>query len=104
MRPQVEYRDSFALHQWRRHHAKHHGAWNDFDHRNASGRDIYSSCLTVAEYNALGTWRRRVHRTAKHPAISRLVLPPLIAATSGRFCRRRRRGGLEHRAVVLARR
>ena len=49
--------------QWRRHHAKHHGAWNDLDRRNASGRDIYSSCLTVAEYNALGTWRRRLHRT-----------------------------------------
>ena len=35
--------------QWRRHHAKHHGAWNDLDRRNARGRDIYSSCLTVAE-------------------------------------------------------
>jgi acyl-lipid omega-6 desaturase (Delta-12 desaturase) len=41
--------------QWRRHHAKHHGVWNDLDRRNARGRDIYSSCLTVAEYNALGT-------------------------------------------------
>ncbi|MFZ0020761.1 MAG: fatty acid desaturase [Acetobacteraceae bacterium] len=30
--------------QWRRHHAKHHGAWNDLDRRNAHGRDIYSSC------------------------------------------------------------
>ena len=49
--------------QWRRHHAKHHGAWNDLDRRNSRGRDIYSSCLTVAEYNALGTWRRRLHRT-----------------------------------------
>ena len=35
--------------QWRRHHAKHHGAWNDLDRRNPRGRDIYSSCLTVAE-------------------------------------------------------
>jgi fatty acid desaturase len=52
--------------QWRRHHAKHHGAWNDLDRRNAHGHDIYSSCLTVAEYNALVTWRRRhpPHRQA----------------------------------------
>ena len=71
--------------QWRRHHAKHHGAWNDLDRRNARGRDIYSSCLTVAEYNALGTWRRRLHRTAKHPAISLLVLPPLIFLVLYRF-------------------
>ena len=71
--------------QWRRHHAKHHGAWNDLDRRNASGRDIYSSCLTVAEYEALGTWRRRLHRTAKHPAISLLVLPPLIFLVLYRF-------------------
>ena len=71
--------------QWRRHHAKHHGAWNDLDRRNAHGRDIYSSCLTVAEYNALGTWRRQLHRTAKHPAISLLVLPPLIFLVLYRF-------------------
>jgi acyl-lipid omega-6 desaturase (Delta-12 desaturase) len=71
--------------QWRRHHAKHHGAWNDLDRRDAHGHDIYSSCLTVAEYNALGTWRRRLHRTAKHPAISLLVLPPLIFLVLYRF-------------------
>jgi fatty acid desaturase len=66
--------------QWLRHHVKHHGAWNDLDRRNAHGRDIYSSCLTVAEYNALGTRRRLLHRTAKHPAISLLVLPPRFGA------------------------
>jgi hypothetical protein len=71
--------------QWRRHHAKHHGGWNDLDRRNAHGRDLYSSCLTVTEYNALGTWRRLLHRTAKHPAISLLVLPPLIFLMLYRF-------------------
>ena len=69
----------------RRHHAKHHCAWNDLDRRNAYGRDICSSCLTVAENNALGTWRRLLHRTAKHPAISLLVLPPLIFLVLHRF-------------------
>jgi omega-6 fatty acid desaturase (delta-12 desaturase) len=58
---------------------------NDLDRRNAHGSDLYSSCLTVAEYNALGTWRRRLHRTAKHPAISLLVLPPLIFLVLYRF-------------------
>ena len=71
--------------QWRRHHAKHHGGWNDLDRRNASGRDIYSSCLTVAEYNTLSTWRRQLHRSAKHPAISLLVLPPIIFLLLYRF-------------------
>jgi omega-6 fatty acid desaturase (delta-12 desaturase) len=71
--------------QWRRHHARHHGAWNDLDRRNAHGRDIYSSCLTIAEYKALGTWRRRLHRTAKHPVISLLVLPPIIFLVLYRF-------------------
>jgi len=71
--------------QWRRHHAKHHGAWNDLDRRGAHGRDIYSSCLTVAEYNALGICRRLLHRIAKHPAISLLVLPPVIFLVLYRF-------------------
>jgi acyl-lipid omega-6 desaturase (Delta-12 desaturase) len=39
-------------------------------------------CLTVAEYNALGIW---LHRTVKHPAISLLVLPPLIFLVLYRF-------------------
>src|SRR5579864_8655797 len=43
---------------WRRQHARHHGSWNNLDQRAASGLDIYSSCMTVAEYRALGLWRR----------------------------------------------
>ena len=61
---------------WRRHHAQHHGGWNDLDRRDASGLDIYSSCMTVDEYNALGSWKRRFHRIARHQAISLLALPP----------------------------
>jgi omega-6 fatty acid desaturase (delta-12 desaturase) len=68
---------------WRRHHSKHHSAWNDLDRRGC--RDIYSSCLTVDEYNALSTWRRLLYRLAKHPAISLLVLPPLIFLIAYRF-------------------
>ena len=64
---------------WRRQHAGHHGVWNDLDRRQ-SGADIYSSCLTVAEYRALGPWRRWWYRTIRHPLIANLLLPPLIFA------------------------
>jgi omega-6 fatty acid desaturase (delta-12 desaturase) len=46
---------------WKRQHAGHHGVWNNLDQRQ-SGLDIYSSCLTVAEYRALtpgAQWRRQ---------------------------------------------
>lgn len=63
---------------WRRQHARHHGSWNNLDRRAASGLDIYSSCLTVAEYLRLGPWRRRLYRLAYHPVVSHLVLPPVV--------------------------
>lgn len=63
---------------WRRHHARHHGCWNDLDRRAGSGSDIYSSCLTVDEYQALTLRQRRRHRLLCHPAVSLLLLPPFI--------------------------
>jgi omega-6 fatty acid desaturase (delta-12 desaturase) len=63
---------------WRRQHARHHGSWNNLDRRAASGLDIYSSCLTVAEYLRLGSWRRRLYRLAYNPVVSHLILPPLV--------------------------
>lgn len=62
---------------WRRQHAGHHAHWNDLDSR-LSGIDIYSTCLTVNEYRALPTWRRALWRTMLHPAVSLLLLPPLV--------------------------
>lgn len=62
---------------WRRQHAGHHGIWNDLDRRQ-SGADIYSTCLTVAEYRALGPWKRRWHRLARHPLVANILLPPLV--------------------------
>ena len=62
---------------WRRQHAGHHGVWNDLDRR-LSGVDIYSSCLTVAEYQALSPWRRRWYRLTRHPFVANILLPPLI--------------------------
>jgi acyl-lipid omega-6 desaturase (Delta-12 desaturase) len=62
---------------WRRHHAVHHGNWNNLDRRPPTA-DIYSTCLTVQEYRALSTWGRFMCRLRYHPLIANLVLPPLI--------------------------
>jgi omega-6 fatty acid desaturase (delta-12 desaturase) len=62
---------------WRRQHAGHHGVWNDLDRRD-NGVDIYSSCLTVAEYRALSPRQRLAHRLSRHPLVANLLLPPLV--------------------------
>lgn len=62
---------------WRRQHAGHHGIWNDLDRRQ-TGADIYSSCLTVAEYRALSPMRRWWFRTTRHPLVANILLPPLV--------------------------
>lgn len=63
---------------WRRQHAQHHGTWNDLDRREGRGSDLYSTCLTVAEYRALPRWSRRWHRLTRHPVVTLVLLPPLI--------------------------
>jgi acyl-lipid omega-6 desaturase (Delta-12 desaturase) len=63
---------------WRRQHARHHGSWNNLDRRAASGLDIYSTCMTVAEYRALDRWRRCLVRVTNHPIVSNLLLPPVV--------------------------
>ena len=62
---------------WRRQHAGHHGVWNNLDRRQ-SGTDIYSTCLTVAEYRALSRRQRWWYRVTRHPLVANLLLPPLI--------------------------
>jgi omega-6 fatty acid desaturase (delta-12 desaturase) len=62
---------------WRRQHGNHHAMWNNLDRR-SSGADIYSTCLTVAEYRALSPLRRWGHRTMHHPLIAQFLLPPLV--------------------------
>ena len=62
---------------WRRQHSCHHANWNNLDRRE-SGSDIYSACLTVAEYRALPRWRRILYRLPRHPLIAHVVLPPLV--------------------------
>ncbi len=62
---------------WRRQHAAHHACWNDLDRR-PDGADIYSTCLTVAEYRARPALRRWWSRLVRHPLIAQVLLPPLV--------------------------
>jgi omega-6 fatty acid desaturase (delta-12 desaturase) len=62
---------------WRRQHAGHHGIWCNLDRR-YSGSDIYSGCMTVAEYEAMPAWRRTAYRMTMHPLIANLLLPPIV--------------------------
>ncbi len=62
---------------WRRQHAGHHSHWNNLDRRNA-GADIYSSCLTLAEYRGLPRWRQRLYRFVQHPLVALIALPPIV--------------------------
>jgi omega-6 fatty acid desaturase (delta-12 desaturase) len=62
---------------WQRQHAGHHGNWNNLDRRE-SGTDIYSTCLTVAEYNAMSPSKRFWYRVVRHPIITLVLLPPLV--------------------------
>ncbi len=62
---------------WRRQHAMHHANWNNLDRRE-SGADIYSSCLTLAEYRTLSPRARLRYRMLQNPALSLLLFPPII--------------------------
>ena len=94
---------------WRRQHAGHHATWNNLDKR-YSGSDIYSVCLTVAEYRALTLRQRFFHRLIRHPLISHIVLPPLVFLflyrvpfdTPKNWSRERRAVYLHDAAIVAA--
>src|SRR5262249_58826783 len=59
-------------------HGRRHSCLNNLDRRAAGGLDIYSSCMTVAEYRALERWRRYLVRLTNHPIVANLLLPPLV--------------------------
>lgn len=62
---------------WRRHHAVHHKQWNNLDTRDM-GSDIYSTCLTVAEYRAMSPLRQWTARMVRHPLIAHVIIPPVV--------------------------
>jgi omega-6 fatty acid desaturase (delta-12 desaturase) len=93
---------------WRRQHAAHHAKWNNLDSRK-SGADIYSTCLTAAEYRALPHWRRTAWRVMLHPVVSLILLPPLVFLVLYRVAfdtpagwRRERRAVRNTNAALLA--
>ena len=62
---------------WRRQHANHHATFNNLDWRD-SGLDIYSTCATVREYQAMSPVRRLLYRTVRNPVLTLLLLPPVV--------------------------
>jgi len=62
---------------WRRHHAQHHAMWNNLDQRDMTS-DIYSTCLTVQEYEAMRPMKRWLARTIRHPLMAHLIIPPVV--------------------------
>ena len=62
---------------WRRHHAQHHSMWNNLDKRDMT-TDIYSTCLTVQEYEAMSPAKRWFARVVRHPLIAHFVIPPIV--------------------------
>jgi omega-6 fatty acid desaturase (delta-12 desaturase) len=62
---------------WRRQHAAHHANWNNLDKR-ASGRDIYSVCLTVKEYRDMTLLQRIAYRVSRHPLVAHVLIPPMV--------------------------
>jgi omega-6 fatty acid desaturase (delta-12 desaturase) len=69
---------------WKRQHAGHHGVWNNLDQRQ-SGLDIYSSCMTVAEYRALTPAAQWRHRLIRNPLVANFLLPPMVFLLLYRF-------------------
>ena len=62
---------------WRRQHANHHASFNNLDRRD-TGIDLYSTCATLKEYQALPRGRRLLYRAVRHPAVTQILLPPLV--------------------------
>ncbi len=69
---------------WRRHHAIHHGDWNNIESRGRLS-DIYSDCTTVSEYYNMSRSERLVYRISKNPFISILIMPPSSSLLSTAF-------------------
>lgn len=62
---------------WRRLHARHHQSWNNLDGRGIPA-DFFSDCATLAEYQAMSGWGKRLYRLSHHPLLIHVLLPPVI--------------------------
>ncbi len=84
---------------WRRHHAQHHKQWNNLDTRDM-GTDIYSTCLTLDEYEAMSPWRQWMARTMRHPLIAHVIVPPIVFLVLYRVPFETPRAWVKERAAV----
>lgn len=62
---------------WARQHAGHHATWNNLDRRH-TGVDIYSTCVTLAEYEALTPRQQFLMRLTRMTPIYLVLIPPLV--------------------------
>ncbi len=69
---------------WRRQHGSHHGCFNNLDRREP-GIDLYSTCTTVAEFEALSPRRRTLFRLLHHPLVAQVLVPPFVFLVLYRF-------------------
>jgi len=84
---------------WRRHHAVHHKQWNNLDSRDMT-TDIYSTCLTLAEYQAMTPFRKWMARTVRHPLIAHVIVPPVVFLILYRIPFETPRAWVQERAAV----
>ncbi len=69
---------------WRRQHATHHASFNNLDRRDP-GIDLYSTCATLKEFQALSRLKRLVYRSIRHPLVTQFLLPPFVFLLLYRF-------------------
>ncbi|MBB2205635.1 fatty acid desaturase family protein [Gluconacetobacter takamatsuzukensis] len=62
---------------WKKHHGLHHGSWNNMDTRGRLS-DLYSDCITVAEYRQMTRLKQSLYRISKNPILNVFVMPPVI--------------------------
>ncbi|AOX20387.1 fatty acid desaturase family protein [Kozakia baliensis] len=62
---------------WKKHHSLHHGSWNNMDTRGRLS-DLYSDCMTVAEYKKMTRLKKCLYRISKNPFLTIFLMPPFI--------------------------
>lgn len=84
---------------WKKHHALHHGSWNNMDTRGRLS-DLYSDCMTVAEYRKMTRLKKFLYRMSKNPVLTVFLMPPVIFFIVYRFAFDTPRHWIRERAGV----
>jgi omega-6 fatty acid desaturase (delta-12 desaturase) len=62
---------------WRWIHAQHHNVWNNLGHRGIPS-ELYTDCLTLAEYKNLSRSKKFMYRFSHNPLLIHVLLPPVL--------------------------